>query len=220
MAKVWIIRHGESIANAGAATPDPASIPLSWNGHQQALRFAWSLNVEPDLIVMSPYIRTQETAAETIRRYPDAKRDIWPIQEITFLSPEKFNNTSPAQRLPHVTAFWDKNEPDHIDGPGAESFSMMMDRVRDMIDRLKKAPEENVFVFCHERIIQAMMVLTENPDLPPAEMMKTYRAYFEKNPVPNCAYVCAAADTEGFRLVTPKPVALKPKPGTPSAPKP
>jgi probable phosphoglycerate mutase len=220
MAKVWIIRHGESIANAGAATPDPASIPLSWDGDQQSLRFAWSLHVEPDLIVMSPYIRTQETAQPTIQRYPEAKQEIWPIQEITFLSPVKYNNTTAAQRWPHVVDFWNKNDPDHIDGPGAESFNMMIDRVRDMVDRLKKAPEENIFVFCHERIIQGLMVLTAHPDLQPAEMMKTYRAFFEQNAVPNCAYIHAEADASSFRILTPAPIALKPKPGAATAPSP
>lgn len=49
----WLVRHGESAANAGSATTDPATIPLTLVGRDQAVRVAAGLLQKPDLIVVS-----------------------------------------------------------------------------------------------------------------------------------------------------------------------
>ena len=67
----WLVRHGESAANAGTATTDPATIPLTPRGHDQAERVAVALSERPDLIVVSPYLWTRETAEPAMRRFPD-----------------------------------------------------------------------------------------------------------------------------------------------------
>lgn len=55
MKKIWLIRHGESIANAGEPTQDHAAIPLSEKGLQQAQELALAIPSAPDLIVTSPF---------------------------------------------------------------------------------------------------------------------------------------------------------------------
>ena len=62
MKKIWLIRHGESIANAGEPTQDHAAIPLSEKGLQQAQELALAIPSAPDLIVTSPFLRAQQTA--------------------------------------------------------------------------------------------------------------------------------------------------------------
>ena len=56
MKKIWLIRHGESIANAGEPTQDHAAIPLSEKGLQQAQELALAIPSAPDLIVTSPFL--------------------------------------------------------------------------------------------------------------------------------------------------------------------
>lgn len=85
MPHVRFIRHGQSIANAGAFTADPAGIALSALGHAQAQQLADGLDRAPRLIVSSPFLRAQQTAAPTRLRYPEAASETWPIQEFTYL---------------------------------------------------------------------------------------------------------------------------------------
>jgi broad specificity phosphatase PhoE len=71
MAEVWFIRHGQSIANAGQVTEGTASVPLTALGHQQALAVSTLITTAPDLIVVTPYLRTQQTAVPTLEKFPD-----------------------------------------------------------------------------------------------------------------------------------------------------
>ena len=66
MVSIWLIRHGESEANAGLPTSDVALIELTEKGHQQAQKVASAFTQAPSLIVTSPYIRTKQTAQPTI----------------------------------------------------------------------------------------------------------------------------------------------------------
>jgi broad specificity phosphatase PhoE len=87
MKEVWLIRHGESEANAGLASSDPALIPLTEKGYQQAVKVSTVISMIPSLIVFSPYLRTQQTAQPTMQLFPQAECQEWNIQEFTFLSP-------------------------------------------------------------------------------------------------------------------------------------
>lgn len=61
MKKVWLIRHGESTANAGAVTNDHKTIPLSSKGQEQAEQISISFREPPTLIITSPFDRTRQT---------------------------------------------------------------------------------------------------------------------------------------------------------------
>lgn len=53
MTKVWFIRHGESEANAGAISNDPANIPLTKQGRQQAEHISTLFDNVPSLLSKS-----------------------------------------------------------------------------------------------------------------------------------------------------------------------
>lgn len=63
--RVVCYRHGESAANAGKATDDPASIPLTDIGLRQADAIAREFPQMPDLLVSSPFLRARQTAEST-----------------------------------------------------------------------------------------------------------------------------------------------------------
>lgn len=102
----WLVRHGESAANAGAVTTDPASIPLTEAGRGQARSTAAAIMQRPNLIVVSSYLRTRQTTAPSIERFPDVPVETWPVQEFTYLSPGRCAGTTTAQRRPLVEAYW------------------------------------------------------------------------------------------------------------------
>lgn len=88
------IRHGESIANAGAATTDPLSIGLTEAGHSQASEFARSWLEPPALFVISPAARAYETAVPVLQRFPRVPVERWPVEEFTYLSPRRCAGTA------------------------------------------------------------------------------------------------------------------------------
>lgn len=183
MTEIWLIRHGQSTANAGAVTDNPSSIPLTELGWQQARQVADKLEYCPDLIVSSPFIRTTQTAAPTRSRFYSTKHEIWPIQEFTYLDPASCVGTTVEQRKGRVRTYWQQNDPDYIDGAGAESFSMMLIRVRTMLERL--ADESGlVVVFGHGPIMRAtqLQLLQAQPQASDDELM---RQFHNAPPIPN-----------------------------------
>jgi probable phosphoglycerate mutase len=87
MKTIWFIRHAESEANAGLAKTYPDTIPLTLKGFTQARLLAEPIATEPDLIITSPYLRTQQTAQPLADKYPLVPTERWPKHEFNFLSP-------------------------------------------------------------------------------------------------------------------------------------
>jgi|SRR5579884_1332216 len=197
MTNVWFIRHGESIANAGAPTDDPATIPLSQKGWLQAAEVSKTFDRSPDLIVTSPFLRTYETARPTLARFPAAPHEVWPVQEFTCLAPATCVNTTAQQRHPRVRAFWNHGDPEHIDGHGAESFAQMLERVYAMLDRLEELDCGLVAVFSHGQFIRATCLVLEYPDLPQRELM---RRFSQLEPMRNGEIVRAVVNQQGVYL--------------------
>ena len=154
---VWLIRHAESIGNAGLVTSRPDTIPLTEKGIEQSLYLADSFMQAPALIVTSPYIRTQQSARPTIRRFPTTRQEQWEVQEFTYLSPARYRDTTAADRRPFVEAYWSRCDPHHIDGEGAESFADFIRRVQLAIDGLWACQSEFVAVFGHGLFLRAMI---------------------------------------------------------------
>ena len=138
--RVTVCRHAQSTANAGEPSESPGSTPLTQLGVRQAQLLAESIGPHdgPDLIVTSPYLRTGETAAPMRERFPYAKHEEWPIQEFTYLSPEKHHGTTKGGRIARAMAFWDKGDP-YFKESGAESLADLFGRVDSMVKRLIEA---------------------------------------------------------------------------------
>ena len=70
MKNICLIRHGESLANAGAPAGDHETIPLSSFGKEQAEECSKGFPFPADLIITSPYLRARQTMLPTLRRFP------------------------------------------------------------------------------------------------------------------------------------------------------
>jgi broad specificity phosphatase PhoE len=124
--RVIFIRHGQSTGNAGIPCHNLALLELTELGWRQSREVAASWTETPDLIVNSPYFRTQQTAAATIARFPDVPVEVWPIQEFTYLQPSRWNGTLSSERMPYLERYWAAADPEYCDGAGAESFATML----------------------------------------------------------------------------------------------
>lgn len=152
-----MIRHAESIANAGGTTSTPRDIPLSDRGHLQAKALADSITERPELMVLSPYIRTEETARPLLKRFPDCPVETLPIQEFTYLSISRCRNTTYEQRKPLVEEYWARCDPNYSDGDQAESLVELVNRARAFLRRVPEMEGELIFVFTHEQFIKTVM---------------------------------------------------------------
>jgi len=194
-ADFFLIRHGESEANAGLPTPSPAAIRLTETGHAQAAALAGRLEVKPALVVVSPYLRTRETAAPFLARHPTVAVEEWPVQEFTYLDIERHAGTTEAERGRVVEDYWTGEDPSWNDGSGAESFADFIGRVDTVLDRLRGCEGGPVIVFTHGYFIHAVEQRLARPaEVVDGELMRSFRRTWPENAPGHC-------ETRVYRLV-------------------
>ena len=200
MPTVWFIRHGESTSNAGEIAFDRGSTVLTALGTEQAQGASLKVTQRPDLIVVTPYIRTHLTAAPTQARYPGVPCETWPLQEYSALAEEKYIGRTWMYRRPDMLALWERNDPHYVDGAGAESFSAFVGRIQEALNRLAARPEKFIVVFAHGYIIQTMRLMLGKPGLSLEELMRSVPFYTQHSPIENCAVIRVEMDARGTRL--------------------
>ena len=176
--RIILVRHGQSVTNAGGRAADQVSNPLTELGRSQAREFAERLDCKPTLIVTSPFLRAQQTSEPLRQRFPDVPVEEWPIHEFSFLNSALHRGTSEADREPHVVGYWQREDPAYIDGPEAESFTLFLDRAREAIRRLVSGnPGGCVVVFTHGFFMQAIRLVLLFPNATDAELMANFQRF-------------------------------------------
>lgn len=184
--KVIFIRHGESTGNAGIPSFDLSKLELTTLGRAQSESIALGWKQRPTLIAMSPYRRTHLTAQPTIDRFPDVPVEILPMEEFTYLEPSRWNGTSRLARLPHIESYWGMADPDFCDGPGAESFQTLLDRVGRTLARFEALPQDAlVYAFSHGQLIQAVRQSLLHPTWTAQQKMAHFWAFSAAHPILN-----------------------------------
>jgi broad specificity phosphatase PhoE len=194
------VRHGQSTGNAGMPCHDLATIELTEKGWNQARQVATDWVETPSLIVTSPFLRTQQTAAPTIEHFPDVPVEVWPIEEFTYLQPSRWNGTLAADRAPHLVRYWGEADPAYCDGEGAESFGTLLRRAEAALERLAALPSPGpVYVFSHGQFIQAARaVVTESEFDDRGKMLRFWRKG-EPPAIRNAALVQLDLSETGWR---------------------
>ena len=201
MKEIRLIRHAESIANAGGTTSTPRDIPLSDRGYLQAKALADSITDRPELIVLSPYIRTEETARPLLKRFPDCPVETLPIQEFTYLSISRCRNSTYEQRKPLVEEYWARCDPNYSDGDQAESLVELVNRARAFLRRITEMDGELILVFTHEQFIKTVMweVLQLGVETAP-EFMTAFRKFSTSFAIPNTAVMKMLLDDGEYTI--------------------
>ena len=197
MIRVFLIRHGESESNAGLSTSDPGSIPLTPSGHRQAGHVARAFADIPALIVTSPYLRARQTAQPTISRFPQAECQEWPVHEFTYLGELHGRASTAREREPYARAYWDQADPQHA-SDGAESFTGLLNRTMDCLNRLSAQESGPVAVFTHGLFMRAVAwSLLTGITAPDKDQMRSFRRFANLYLIPNAGIVelrCAGHD--------------------------
>lgn len=204
MKQIWLVRHAESVANAGGATPDPVSIPLTDKGQDQAKKLASAFVEKPDLFITSPFLRTKQTAAPTLAKFPDVPAEEWAVQEFSYLSPVVWANTSSEDRAPRTDHYWEECDPDYHDGDGAESFNDLIGRVDNAMIDLYMRPEKRIVMFSHGQFLKAlwMYLVTDIFKINPKDRMKKIDLFIKAVNFPNTGILKMVniSDGEGWLL--------------------
>jgi len=198
MPRVLVVRHAESSSNAGGRTSGDALISITSEGARQARRLADRIAEHPTLIVVSRYPRTRQTAAPLLDRYPDVPVEVWPVEEFTYLSPAACAQTTYSERESLRNTFWQRADPDWVDGPGCESFAAFLARVRRFEQSLAaRAPGELLVVFSHGHFMQALLWLqrTQTP------AMQDFDRFRQLVLIPNCGMVGRAGSHGAWSLL-------------------
>ena len=199
--EVWFIRHSESVANAGARTREAPTYPLSALGFRQAEQLAAALHVEPDLIVVSPYVRARQTAEPAIRRFAKVRVEEWPVHEVQYLDPALCVDTTQEERRAQSEAYWTRCDPHHA-APGAESFVEFATRVGDAIETAAQRAERRIFIFCHGQVMQAIAwLVVSRPAVIDSAAMRRFCNFMHGIPVPNCSILRLHHHADGSRTL-------------------
>lgn len=158
MGEVWFIRHAESQSSAGLASESPGSAELTERGREEARALAGEFLRQPDLIVVSPFKRSAQTAAPLVERFPGAPLEVWPVQEFACLCPERYRSMSREERQLMVEDYWRWRDPLRLDGPGAESFAGFLQRLAGVLDRLGSL-DGFCAVFTHGNAMRGLLCL-------------------------------------------------------------
>ena len=188
-AVTWLVRHGQSVANAGLPTPGNDDVPLTERGVQQAVDLAKRIDRAPALVVVSPFLRARTTAAPMLERWPATPCETWAIQELTYLSPARCRGTTPEMRRPMVAEYWERADPDYLDAADAETFRSFVGRLRHFHERLAAIDGGFVVAVGHGQFFRAYTVaLSEGFDAT-ASWMTNFRASEVGNPIGNCEII-------------------------------
>lgn len=172
----WLVRHGQSTNNAGLPTFGNTDVPLTDLGIEQGRVVADRVWHQPDLLVVSPFLRARATAQFISKRWPDLAQETWPIQELTYLSPVRCLGTTVHTRQPLVDAYWSRCDPDYADGNDAESFAAFLQRIHAFHRSLYELDAGFVVAVGHGQFFRAYMLALQWGFVATPEWMRGYRA--------------------------------------------
>jgi broad specificity phosphatase PhoE len=163
MKEFWFIRHGQSETNVGLPSDSDQSTPLTEIGSDQAKFVPDAISERPDLFVVSPYVRTSQTALHTLEKFPAVPVETWPIQEFTYLSYTQYAGTTTRDRRRLSISYFREGNPDLVLGDGGESFNHFIARVEGCFQRIVESPHKRVVLFGHGWFMRAgLWVLLKN----------------------------------------------------------
>lgn len=187
----YIVRHGESEANAGRFVSAVApGVSLTARGRMEAAIVARLLGRRPSRVVSSPFARALQTAAPLANRIgvpivQDAAFAEWDMSQWEGQPYAQLRRDSEAYRNWLV-------DPAHHAPPGPESLQDVFARAKAGIERWSRAwPGEGVAIFSHADVVGPLLMACVGA---PFEVMRRTR-------IPNASIVHFAVEEGGWRLL-------------------
>jgi broad specificity phosphatase PhoE len=171
-----IVRHGESTGNVAAEAAESgrleqidiperdADVPLSDTGREQADAVGtWLAERPPDLVVVSPYLRTVQTAEIALASLDDVplhRDERLRDRELGVL--DLLTNHGVTTRLPDEAARRKRLGKFYYRPPGGESWADVALRLRSLLGDLRRDHDGGrVLLFGHEAVVFLLRYLIE-----------------------------------------------------------
>ncbi|MDR1691345.1 MAG: histidine phosphatase family protein [Rickettsiales bacterium] len=162
---IFFIRHGQALDKVDERIfVDHSEIALSDKGVEQACAVAKELQ-KPDLIIVSPYLRTVQTAGPIISEFPDVPVELWDCYEFNPLSKTQHYASSRLERRGFHGEYFERNDCEYVNGAEVESFSHFIERVDSILKRLRNIDKKNIVVVSHYWFINAVLMRLKSPYL-------------------------------------------------------
>ncbi|MCU4413938.1 histidine phosphatase family protein [Acinetobacter sp. WU_MDCI_Axc73] len=187
---IYLIRHAQSVANVNGRSVSHASIELTEQGMLQAEQLAQQLP-QAHRIFISPFLRTLQTARPLLLR-DHLQPEVFEIQEFSYLSDAKCQNTTLEERKPFVDAYWAQANPNYRDAEDAESFVDFYQRVIDFtmeLNRLRdRYQNQNLMVFSHGQFLTLFKLIAFEHRALSRDLMNEFRSRMLFEPVKNAEF--------------------------------
>lgn len=189
--KIYLVRHGQSDANAGgAAVTDFSEIPLTEKGKEQARNFAETFDMKPELILCSPFLRTKQTSQPFRDKYADVPFEIEPnVREFAYICPEYALGKTIQQRRQRVVEYWNRLDPSFHDSESVECFSQFVARGKAFIQSVHQKKENCIVVFTHSLYMVLIEIILQFPNNSDLELMKKFVEAKDKRFIENCSFI-------------------------------
>lgn len=189
MKKIFLIRHAESESNAGGIYEHNYLVKITEKGKQQAKDLVEILSAKkeiskPNKIIVSKYIRTQETAEPLIQKLQKEKHKhevhLWlDVHEFDYLDRGPFLNKPKEEFEKHAKEYWSKADPFVRFLPERETFQEFVDRVHGTILKMQKLDKTN-YIFTHGHFIALFGYLTKFFTAKTFKKQKSQKDFYKK----------------------------------------
>lgn len=156
MKQIYLIRHAQSAANAGktsdTVTHPNANIPITELGQQQAEQLSIWLrqNIENvHEIFVSPYLRTQQTAAPYVQAMNMQPTILPDLHEFNYLSFANIQGKTFQDVKTQSERYWALNDVDFRDGDDCDSFASFFQQISDVRQYFATKDDGVYVVFGH-----------------------------------------------------------------------
>ncbi|MEJ7839048.1 MAG: histidine phosphatase family protein [Thermomicrobiales bacterium] len=152
---LFLIRHGQTIANVSHRLAGVTDVPLDVIGESQAIEMATHLKqIEFDAIVTSPLLRARQTAAAVSVETGHDLDVVHGLQEMNFGLAENMTFEEAARAFPDVAAMIDNPDDPEMGWPDGDTRRSFDDRVAaTFLDILRRYVGKRVVVVAHGGVI-------------------------------------------------------------------
>lgn len=198
--KLTLIRHAQSVSNAGGLTQPHLAIPLTAHGHTQARALGATLAGPASAVAVSRFVRAQQTALPYCQRFnlhPQIDAD---LDEFSLIDAALIEGLDGAQRKPFVQAYWTGPDLHRRLGENADTFAEFVERVRRFQHRMNTL-QDGAVIFGHGIWLAMLSWLLQGRGVDNRQEMGAFRAFQLELSMPNCAvFEVARHGVQSWRL--------------------
>ena len=145
MKSLYLIRHGQSVANIGGKAIPNIEIPLTVAGQNQAQELVKKFPISPSKIYSSELLRAKQTAQVFAHLYQIPSETLTFLNEFSYLGFEKINGMDGQKRGKLVQHYWENATIDYRDHHDSDCFQDFLDRVDLFIKRIDSFNDNSLF---------------------------------------------------------------------------